>query len=594
MCESGKKKHFFDIRYLVPGILLFLPLTAYPLLWQKIWTAHVPFWGEVQTISLPVMGLCASGALCFAPERFKKFWMIGRFRFFLIFAIAGIGVAFLQKLLFGGPETYIFTAGFFFLLPVAGMLFSAELKRLFPWFAAAVFFPAVIVTCRSGDFSGWAGNWNWNFSLLTISFTGLFFLCGTRNFSRKALTALGCSVGGLILISLFQPAIAPRGTFAGLIAATVCVIGFRHIQPARRWAFALWAGALTLILFTGSLGNILEKIRDSRLQLWRGSFDAALAHFPLGIGFDRFESFINPYLPELYYFTPYAATRHPHPHNEFLNYTVSYGLVGAVFFILLILLLLRGLRYRDKLGMYLAWSVLLLAVHGQFDVLLGMPLTGTWFLLGSGAVIGNGLSKRPCFSAQTSWKKIFKTAGMIFFFSAFLLALKCGQSTWFFRRARLALMQQDPVTARKYLKKSLQKYISPNALYTAGAVELFNFRNPDGAVEHLRRISDDLGLPMVYHSNALLARAYAVRGEYVRAINCFDRELQNYPLSALASGLRLSVLKQIQADSKNINEETIRFHALMKLRNLKPEELPVLLKNQLLDDAPLKMQEDDQ
>jgi hypothetical protein len=98
---------------------------------------------------------------------------------------------------------------------------------------------------------------------------------------------------------------------------------------------------------------------------------------------------------------------------------------------------------------------------------------------------------------------------------------------------------------------------------------------------------------MVYHSNALLARAFAIKGEYAKAINYFDEELKFYPFSALASGLRLSVLRQANADDKAIAEENIRFSALMKMRGLKVEEFSKLLRNQELDDAPLKTRDDE-
>ena len=66
-----------------------------------------------------------------------------------------------------------------------------------------------------------------------------------------------------------------------------------------------------------------------------------------------------------------------------------------------------------------------------------------------------------------------------------------------------------------------------------------------------------------------------------------------YPFSALASGLRLSVLRQAKADEKAIAEENIRFAALMKMRGLKVEEFSKLLRNQELDDAPLKTRDDE-
>lgn len=568
--------------------LLVLPLFSYPLVWKKLWSGAVPLWGEVQFVSLQVLGLCALSAVLFFPERLGRIWAVPRLRLLLIFAAAGLCVSGLQQLLYGGPPELLCTAGFFFLLPVAGAVFSKELKRIFPLFAAALFPPVLIVTCRSADFSGWAGNWNWNFSLLAVTLSGCFFLVPGWSVRRAGLTALTAITLALTVFSLFYPEIAPRGTFAGIIGATVTVLVFRNIMPARRWAFALWAAALTLVLFIGSAGKMFKSIRDSRFQLWRGSFDFLLANFPLGVGPDRFESMVLPYLPEVYYFTPFAAARHPHPHNELFNYAAGYGLVGALFFVMLLLCLLRGIRFRDRVGLWLGWTVLLLAIHGQFDVLLSVPLTGSWFLLGAGAVAAGGIS-RPVGSPRLHPAKIpLFLAGAAGIVLAAVMASDLCLSTNYLRQARLLLMEKRTPEARKYLEKSLARHVTPAALYTAGAVELFDFRNADGAIDLLERIPRETGLPLVYHSNALLARAYAVRGDFAKSLKYFDEELTNYPFSAVASGLRLSVLRRMGADSQSLARESARLAALMKLRGLEVKDFPRLLRSQELDDNPLK------
>jgi tetratricopeptide (TPR) repeat protein len=161
------------------------------------------------------------------------------------------------------------------------------------------------------------------------------------------------------------------------------------------------------------------------------------------------------------------------------------------------------------------------------------------------------------------------------------------------RLARLELMKKNPAAAKENLHTSLNYQLLPPALYTAGAMELFNFRNPDEAVRLLEQIDSKLGLPGVYHSNALLGRAYALKQDFVRSIEYFDRELHYYPMSALASGLKLMVLRQSQSDSKTIFEENQRFLRLMQLRNLKPDAFSTLLRNQELDDRPLKPQKEE-
>lgn len=588
--EKARKGNLF-FRMTAPGLLLLLPLFAYPLVWCKLFTPDIPFWGDAQAVTLKVLGVCAAGALLLIPERMKKLWDIPRLRLLTVFAFAGLCVACMQHFLYGGLPEFICTAGFFFLMPLAGVVYAPELKRLFPLLALLLILPVAVVTVRSSLLTGWLGNWNWNFSLIAVISSVIFFFIPGWSVRKAFLFSVLLPVLLLTGISFFYRDLIPRGTFAGIIGATVCVLLFRNIRPARRWAFALWAGVLTIVLFVGSTGAVMENIRDSRFQLWRGSWDCILAHFPLGAGFDRFESVINPFLPEIYYFTPFAAPRHPHPHNELLSYAASYGLVGVIFFVLLLLLVLQGMRFRDRWGLWLTWSVLLLAIHGLFDVHLSIPLTGTWFLLGAGVVAGSGAS-HPSAAAPSLTVKGLKTAGILLLCISAGMSLVSWQANSSLRKARLMLMQKKPHEAREHLRKSLRYTSNPAALYLAGAVELFNFRDPDGAIHYLSQLKSRLGLPHHYHSNALLARACAVKGDYAASIDYFDRELVNYPFSALASGLKLSVLRQAGADSKSIIEENIRFAALMKMRGLKPEDFSKLLRNQELDDAPLKSRDE--
>ena len=587
---STIRKYGFSL--LIPLLLLIAPLFTYPLVWQKLAAANVPLWGDAIAMTFPALGFLAAAAVFCVPARLCRIWEFSRLRILLIFAAAGIVSAWLQNILYGGPAEFAYSSGFFFLVPVAGILYSQELKRIFPLFAALIFLPVLVITWRSENFSGWAGNWNWNFSLLAVCASSFFFLNPKWSIRKSALTGLAVICTGLAAVSFFHPELTPRGTFAGIIGASCCIFFFRNVKPNRRWAFAIWAAALTVVLFIGSVGTMFNRILDSRFQLWRGSFDFVIAHFPLGVGPDRFESMITPYLPEIYYFTPFAASRHPHPHNELLNAGACYGFAGIVFFVLLLLLVLRGIRKKDRLGIWLGWCVLLLAVHGQFDVLLSIPQTGFWFLLGAGVLAGNGLS-----AGRDACGSHMRIPGYTAAIICLLLAVSQIYFSWMgsrhLRLARLELLKKNPAGAKANLHTGLNYQLSAPALYTAGAVELFNFRDPDEAIRLLELIRSRLGLPGIYHSNALLGRAYALKQDYPRSIDSFDRELHYYPMSAVASGLKLMVLRQMKSDSKTIFDENQRFLRLMQLRELKPEEFPRLLRNQDLDDRPLKLQKEE-
>ena len=62
MKNNGLNK-LLKMRWMIPAFLLVLPLFSYPLLWKKLFSAQVPLWGEVQAVTLGVIGLCAAGAV---------------------------------------------------------------------------------------------------------------------------------------------------------------------------------------------------------------------------------------------------------------------------------------------------------------------------------------------------------------------------------------------------------------------------------------------------------------------------------------------------------------------------------------------------
>lgn len=571
-------------RWAFPLLLLFAPLLSYPLVWKKLFFSRLPLWGDVQLFTPAVLGLLAGAAVCFKAEKLASIWKINRLRWLLIFAAAGIITAVIQQLIYGGTAVFLCSALFFFLVPLAGMLYSGELKRLFPLLGQILFLPVLAVTVCSQDFSGWMGNWNWNFTLLAMTGTSIFLLFPHLSLQRTVMCSMAAVILELVIFTAVKPELLPRGTFAGITGAVIILLCFRNISPYRRWAFALWAVIITLVLFTGSAGSIIEQTPDSRIQLWRGSLDFTLAHLPFGAGPDRFESMINPYLPEIYYFTPFAAARHTHPHNEFLNFAAGYGVAGVVFSALLVFAFIRGIRFSNRPGLWLSWCVLLLGIHGQFDVLLSLPLTGSWFLLGAGVVAANGTAKY----AEILRTPLPRAAGWLFLVFAVLLAFATLHSSFNLREARLALSRKDPSTAAIRLKQSLRYRTTGENLYTAGAVELFDFRNPDNAIRHLEKIRIIHGLPAVYHSNALLGRAFAIKGDLNKSLYYFDEELKYYPYSAVASWLKLSVLRQAGADSQSIADENSRFEKLMKMRDMAPADISKLIRNQELDDAPLK------
>ena len=83
---------------------------------------------------------------------------------------------------------------------------------------------------------------------------------------------------------------------------------------------------------------------DSRFQLWKGAENLMTSvGWATGYGMGQFGNRVAPLIPELYFFTPFAASWHPHPHNELLHLLTAYGAAGGGFLLALIYAALASL-----------------------------------------------------------------------------------------------------------------------------------------------------------------------------------------------------------------------------------------------------------
>lgn len=170
----------------------------------------------------------------------------------------------------------------------------------------------------------------------------------------------------------------------GLIAAIVGLLVYtlwqrKQIQlGAGISLLSLWLfnPAVLTYLGSGDLNNA-----DIRVHIWRKSWELSIAHPILGIGLGSFQSMFHQYTlhqPNFDEFiTPYAL----HPHNVLLYTWLSFGLVGLVGFIYL---LVRSLSSSIRLAMpySLLGGALLIAmvVHGMVDTTIFKNDLIIWFV----------------------------------------------------------------------------------------------------------------------------------------------------------------------------------------------------------------------
>lgn len=569
---------------ILAALLLSAPFFSYPLVWKKIFVGIIPYWGLFQVLSQGVLGLIALAVLFLLPRRSAALVQCSRTRGLYLCAAAGMVVAVLQYFLFRTPVWHIFAAGFYFLLVPAGAVLSRQIKKWMVIYAFIWVIPFVIVFFTSFRFTGWLGNWNWNFTMLFFVAALLVYAIPKLHFYRKIQLVLAFAMLALGGMHIFLSELFPRGLLLGTAAATAGVILLLLLPREKRSA------AVTLLMFAGIAGFVLllqlfPEANDSRIQLWKGSLELALS-LPgggLGISPERFVGMIVPFLPEGYFLTPYAAGLHPHPHNEVLYYFIGYGFVGLVYWFFLLCAFVSGICRRDRLGLFISWGVLLLAFYGQLDVLLSNPVAGSWFLLGAGAVAGTGLPQVK--EKNIPLEKCWVTAGLLVLLLAAGFAVKSSAASYHAFCGNQGLFRKDAEKGMRHLQKSIAVMPAADTLYVAARSALFDFRSPDAALALLEKLRKEFVFDSYFHSYSLAGRAYAVKGELNSSLQCFKRETALYPVSALAWGLRLSVEKEMKLPAAEIAETEARFKRNMEYRKLDLSEFPLLRRHPILDDC---------
>jgi tetratricopeptide (TPR) repeat protein len=225
--------------------------------------------------------------------------------------------------------------------------------------------------------------------------------------------------------------------------------------------------------------------------------------------------------------------------------------------------------------------VLMFIIHGQFDILLSTPLAGTIFLLFAGSLANKGYQDKEIG---------FLSVRYILFLIVVSYTVYCASlnyfSTKYLRLGRLNLVKNQKALAKVNFAKSLTYKLNSAALYSAGAIELFDYKNPVKAIELFDKIHHQLKLDSYVHSRGYVARAKFVTGQHKAALLDFELEEKNYPLSALNSGFIFTVRQALKFSPESLALSFKKFEYLMSLRGLKVNEFSKLQRNPVWDDLP--------
>ena len=578
---SGQRKN--TLRQVLAYLLWLMPLFSCPLVWLRPVYGKLPLWGDVLFISSHVTGIIAAAIILLFPERVKNVFSKPLPRVWLIAVMVSGALAVANHILFPGNPAMLLAATQTLFLPIAGVALSPELRR------AAI--PCGAVTCIillfftiTGDkfLTGFTGNWNWNFTMICATIPALTAWIIPKK--HPFIIATIINVVLMTVVVLCFPELAPRGTIAALILTALIAPAIRKISRERRpTALVGVALAIGFLFFSAINAPVSSQVNDSRFQLWRSSVAMAKKHLFTGCGTGRFEQAVRHHMTKEYFFTEYAATRHPHPHNELIFYISEFGIAGAVMFILFCGCALKYTSHKnDYASRWLIWLFLLLLLHGQVDVLLSTPLAGSYFLLAGGALAARGTRK-----TQVKAATLRKTLSVILFICAAVFAVNIFIATSHLRNAKLLIREPQPLAALEQLSISLKKFPVPEARYIAANILLFDLKQPAAAITQLLKLEHEI-CGGFHHSYGVTARALTALGKFDSAKEYFALEREAFPYSALYAGYELAMLELSQApaiDIKNAHQRLIRN---LELRNFKLSDIPMLKNAIHIDDEPLK------
>lgn len=539
-------------------LLLSAAFFALPLAFMRLGGEKIPFYGMVEAVTLPVAGIITlAAAILFADWRIYRDDL--RWQLFGVAQITIIGVAFLNA----SPENILNTT-FYLFAPLAGAALQQELKRFLPFFATLWSSILLISGIASENFTGFTGNWNWTQALLAALLPGAVLLLELPRW--KLLSAL--LLFGIMLGIWFNcPAQFSRVIFPAAGAAFGMIYCARKIES--RHKLLIYTLIFSLVAFAFFTVVAFAEWQDSRFQLWKGAADLALANCFSGVGMGNFASAVQHFIPENYFFTPFAAPWHPHPHNELLNFLCAYGIAGGFYIFALTAAVFTAKKTPDRRTQFATWIFVFLLICGMFDMSCVTVAGAMWCFLSAGIAIGT-----PCRKVFPKWRQMIPAAILLLF--AVREVNNTVTSTMNLRRGEIALFKKDVENARRCLRRSS----APLAQYHLAELELLLFNDPHYALNFYQN-----GQKVFLHSQRLLALSLQQKGQYAAALTAMKEEISRYPFSVINARLYCIMLKNAGAPADEISAAKRRFQMLCDLRKISPAAAVTLLPAQ--DDLPI-------
>jgi O-Antigen ligase len=576
--------------YIIPLLFFIALVLVYPLQWFRI-AIQVPHYEILQLFTKTTLSMMAV-AFCFIKfDRLCRFFHSKNHILILLLIFISITVYHFLVIPVYSIETF-FAESIWWTIPLFAAVYHRELIRLLPWGFLFIWCFGLAVAIRevSGGYllRGLPGNWNWQACMLGMLAPVIVVAVWRKNNRGRQLTSIIIfAVSGILFFMTELSTGAILSIVASLLIISLALC--RHKLPP--WlipgVLAVIGGGIVMLAALYFCNMIDFPANGVRGCLWRGGF-ALIADSPVtGVGTASFTNAYKSYIPTEYYLLNFAAPRHNHPHNHFIYIWACFGIVGIIAWLgLLGMPIIRELRLCRRhphwLPVSLLFGLLVVLSHAMIDLTLFVWPTNIIALLILGVFWGRmprGNSTKLHLPGQI---KVVAAAVSVFIlvFTGFLLQREFKSSAAC-RNGMVYLDMKQPEAAYASFIGSMQVRPNKESAYRLARIAFYDFKQPDQALKYLGFLPR-LGVDNYLHCNEMAGKIFFINGDYASARMYFFREVKNYPLAVrgwfylMQAERKLGNVKAAEAANKTLQR-------VLKLKNLTPEFIPLLLTNEYWD-----------
>lgn len=180
-----------------------------------------------------------------------------------------------------------------------------------------------------------------------------------------------------IMLLLFAAIVVAKNRasiLAVMISSGLYVLWLSRKKPVFFWMLLL-GGLVSMLGFLSAYGDDVRSLM-SRFSTWASTWEMIKDYPILGIGPENYLYLFDIYAqPDLYLYEDYTTTM-DRPHNELLEWWISYGVFGALFYIGLALTLLRKFwTTKDTMDRFMTLGLIALMLSNFFSFSLVTQLS---------------------------------------------------------------------------------------------------------------------------------------------------------------------------------------------------------------------------